>query len=546
MKRFLIPLPLLLVLGALSGRAQSAYDQMMQIAGYSTQNVPPPSEPVCAYCRVPSRGAQPWDHQPGCPSYRPRPETQVQTQQQSTPDPYADERGNYARVTYPDNQVEVYIPPTPIRDTPEGQAILSAIDDLTDAVGSLLMAGLRDLISWGFDKIYESTHREYHSSDPTKGWGILQVAQQKGKEGVWNNALHKWLLKPGKYDKYLILDPDNCAAQKDGKWGIVEVTDKGRVLVPCQYDEIKFYTRGGAGSPISFGVRDLGGNMHWLIGRCKHVDGKFSFVPYEGEWSSVDYSCKPIPGKDDEMPVIVAKDAKTGKAKILNWNTKVIFGRPWYDEIYDNVFLTGMVEHAWKINGLDFWYDFYRVEKDGKMGFVISQNSADYKTHGFSEEFLPCEYDEITPISNVIGWKETKRWASRIGDYGGKDMLVVEKDGRFGVGEPSWIKTRVTEDGKLPFKELTLMKIPFNGKDKLPVMMGIESDGRYVPLHPDGNGLWWYKPDGYTEDGRKKYLYTTVEGYVLSEVMDEIQQQLRANPKDWRLTEEEMAILRAK
>ena len=88
------------------------------------------------------------------------------------------------------------------------------------------------------------------------------------------------------------------------------------------------------------------------------------------------------------------------------------------------------------------------------------------------------------------------------------------------------------------------MRIPFNGKDKLSVMMGIEPDGRYVPLHPDGNGLWWYKPDGYTEDGRKKVLYTTVEGYVLSEVMDEIQQQIRANPKDWRLTEEEIRLLR--
>ena len=546
MKRNLTLILLSLVFCGMEAGAQSAYDQMMQIAGYSTQNVPPPSEPVCAYCRIPSRGAQPWDHQPWCDSYRPRPETQVQTQQQSTSDPYADERGNYARVTYPDNQIEVYIPPTPIRDTPEGQAILSAIDDLTDAVGSLLMAGMRDLISWGFDKIYESTHKEYHSSDPNKGWGALQVVEQKGKEGVWDNALHKWYLKPGKYDKYLILDPYNCAAQKDGKWGIVEVTDKGRVLVPCQYDEIKFFTRGGAGSPVALGVRDQGGNMHWMIGRCKLEDGKYVFVPYEGEWCSLEYSGKPIPGKDDdEMPVIVAKDAKTGKSKILNWNTKAIFGRPWYEENYDNIFLTGMVEKSKPVNGRDFWYDFYRVENGGKMGFVISQNSADYKTHGFSYEYLPCEYDEITPISNVIGWKETKRWTSRlIDDYGGKDLLVVEKDGRFGVGSPSWIKTRVTEDGKLPFKEVTLMKIPFNGKDKLPVMMGIEPDGRYVPLHPDGNGLWWYKPDGYTEDGRKKVLYTTVEGYVLSEVMAEIQQQIRANPKDWRLTEEEIRLLR--
>ena len=30
---------------------------------------------------------------------------------------------------------------------------------------------------------------------------------------------------------------------------------------------------------------------------------------------------------------------------------------------------------------------------------------------------------------------------------------------------------------------------------------------------------------------------------MLSEVMDEIQQQIRANPKDWRLTEEEIRLL---
>lgn len=544
MKRTLTFILLSLLFCGIEAGAQSAYDQMMQIAGYSNQNVPPPSEPVCAYCRIPTRGAHPWDHQPWCDSYRPRPETQSQPQAQQYSDPYADERGNYARVTYPDNQIEVYIPPTPIRDTPEGQAILSAIDELTDAVGSLLMVGMRDMISWGFDKIYESTHKEYHSAEPTKGWGILQVVDQKGKEGVWNNALHKWLLKPGKYDKYLILSPDICAAQKDGKWGIVEVTDNGRVLVPCQYDEINFYTRGGAGSPISLGVRDLGGNMHWLIGRCKHEDGKYVFVPYEGEWSSVDYSVKPDPRRDDgEMPVIVAKDAKTGHSKILNWNAKVIFGRPWYDEIYDNVYLTGMVEMDKPLNGIDFWYDFYRVEKGGKMGFVISQNSADYKTHGYSEEFLPCEYDEITPISNVIGWKETKRWASRLDHYGGKNMLVAEQDGRFGVGDPAWIVTRVTEDGKLPFKEVTVMRIPFNGKDKLTVMMCIEPDGKYVPLHPDGSYLSWFKPDGYTEDGKKRMVYTTVEGYVLWEVMDQIQEQLHANPKDWRLTEEEIRSL---
>ena len=76
MKRAIILL--LLVVGCLGASAQSAYEQMMQIAGYSSQNVPPPSEPVCAVCRIPAKNARPWDHQPWCDYYSPRPGTQVQ------------------------------------------------------------------------------------------------------------------------------------------------------------------------------------------------------------------------------------------------------------------------------------------------------------------------------------------------------------------------------------------------------------------------------------------------------------------------------------
>lgn len=534
MKRIFFLLTALLFFGCPGAFAQSALDQLNQIAGYANMNVPPPSEPVCAVCRIPMRGARPWDHKSWCEFYRPAPGTQVQTQSGSrVEDPYADERGNYTRVTYPQQQVEVYMPPTPIRDTPEGQAILQITEQLGYAAGNLMIEGLRDLFSWGFDRIYESTHREYHSADPEKGWGNLQVVKENGKEGVWDNVSHKWLVKPGKFDEFLILDPYNCAARKNGKWGLIEATDKGRELVPCQFDEVLFYTCYGTGSPVGLGVMDQGGNMHWIIGRTVLEDGKYVFIPYEGEWSSLDFSFKPIPGEDDNMVAIVAKDAKTGKSKVLNYSTKPIFGRSY--EQYDNVFLTGMVETE-RVGNVNTWYDFYRVENNGKTGFVVTQNSADYKANYMSYEMLECEYDEITPMANTIGWKEAKRWGSD--DYKGKELVIAEKNGRFGVGRPSRIKYK----DELPYRNIMVMKVPF-GDTKLPVIIGVKPDGEYEALHPDGMGVWLDKPMGYNEEGKLVLLHTSVHGYVLNEVMEDVQESLRTNPKDWNLTEDEISSI---
>lgn len=531
MKRSIILLVALF--GCACAFAQSAIDQLNQMAGYSNLNVPPPSEPVCAVCRVPMRGARPWDHHTWCEYYRPQPGTPSQQQSQQSSrveDPYADERGNYTRVTYPQQQVEVYVPPTPIRDTPEGQAILHATEQLGYAVGNLLIDGLRDLFSWGFDKIYESTHREYHSANPEKGWGNLQVVKEKGKEGVWNNVSHKWLVKPGKFDEFLVLDPYNCAVKKNGKWGLIEATDKGRELVPCQFDEVLFYTRYGTGSPIGLGVRDQGGNMHWMIGRTVLENGKYTFVPYEGEWCNLDFTFKPIPGEDDQMVAIVAKDAKTGKTKVLNYNTKPIFGRSY--ENYENVFLTGMVE-AKTVGGVNTWYDFYRVENGGKIGFVVTQDSPNYRTNYMSYEMLPCEYDEITPMANTIGWKEARRWGSD--DYKGKELVIAEKNGRFGVGAPYLFKNKE----ELPYKHVSVMKIPY-GDTKLPVIIGVTPDGEYEALHPNGWGIYYNKPMGYNEEGKLVLMHTSVHGYVLAEVIEEIKEALRTNPKNWNLTAEEI------
>ena len=531
MKRILVAMAAILAFGSSGAFAQSALEQMQQMAGYSNLNVPPPSEPVCAVCRIPARGARPWDHHSWCEFYRPEPGAQTQQQVSRAEDPYADERGNYNRVTYPQQQVEVYVPPTPIRDTPEGQAILAATEQLGYAVGNLMIEGLRELFSWGFDKIYESTHREYHSSDPEKGWGNLQVVNEKGKEGVWNNISHKWLVQPGKFDEFLVMDPYNCAARKNGKWGLIEATDKGRELVPCQFDEVLFYTRYGTGSPIAFGVRDKGGNMHWMIGHVVLQSGKYVFVPYQGEWSSLDFSFKPTTKEDEKMVAIVAKDAKTGKSKVLNYYSKPIFGQR-SDERYENVFLTGMVESK-TVNGRETWYDFYRVENEGKIGFVLSHNTADYKTYFMSYEMLPCEYDEITPLANTIGWKEARRWGSA--DYKGKELVIAEKNGRFGVGAPYLIKNKA----ELPYKDISIMKIPY-GNEKLPVIIGVKPDGEYEALHPNGWGVYYDKFMGYNEEGKKVMMHTSIHGYVLAEVMDEIKESLRTNPKDWNLTADEV------
>ena len=75
MKRIISILTALLLFGQTGIFAQSALDQLNQMAGYANMNVPPPSEPVCAICRIPMRGARPWDHHSYCDYYRPAPET---------------------------------------------------------------------------------------------------------------------------------------------------------------------------------------------------------------------------------------------------------------------------------------------------------------------------------------------------------------------------------------------------------------------------------------------------------------------------------------
>lgn len=82
MKRSIILLVALF--GCACAFAQSAIDQLNQMAGYSNLNVPPPSEPVCAVCRIPMRGARPWDHHTWCEYYRPQPGTPSQQQSQKS------------------------------------------------------------------------------------------------------------------------------------------------------------------------------------------------------------------------------------------------------------------------------------------------------------------------------------------------------------------------------------------------------------------------------------------------------------------------------
>lgn len=177
------------------------------------------------------------------------------------------------------------------------------------------------------------------------------------------------------------------------------------------------------------------------------------------------------------MVAIVAKDAKTGKTKVLNYNTKPIFGRSY--ENYENVFLTGMVE------------------------------------------------------AKTVGWKEARRWGSD--DYKGKELVIAEKNGRFGVGAPYLFKNKE----ELPYKHVSVMKIPY-GDTKLPVIIGVTPDGEYEALHPNGWGIYYNKPMGYNEEGKLVLMNTSVHGYVLAEVIEEIKEALRTNPKNWNLTAEEI------
>ncbi len=135
--------------------AQSALEQALEMAGNVNISIPPASPPACAYCGHLLREGV--GHYPGC-SYYPQSESSSSTSSSSRDEDYY----NTGTAQYRQEPEHViYVPPTPIRDTPEGRAMLGVAEELGYAMGSMLAEGLRDLFSWWWDKIYDSPHKEY-------------------------------------------------------------------------------------------------------------------------------------------------------------------------------------------------------------------------------------------------------------------------------------------------------------------------------------------------------------------------------------------------
>lgn len=514
---------LLLPSGGNKCHAQSALDALRSYG--ITPNVPPVSDPVCVYCganRSNSPRREP--HKKGYPCYEGDQNTSGQNQNFQ---PYtgsnnynANTTGDHRIVTYNQPQT-VYVPPKPIRETPEGQAMLQVAEAAGYAVGTLIAEGLFALGKKIFHGSSEKSDRHnYHNPNPDKQWGIWGIREQGGKEGIWDNMNGNWQIKPGKYTEIRMVDLNGSPMKsvKTGKWGIVSINDKGgKEIMPCEFDDVISYGAKYPGSPMALAVVDDEGYTHWIIGKVRQKE-PWDFVVWEGEYSNVELAFTPDPLSEFDDVAIIAKEYKTGKSKILNYYGKTMFGGR-EEEKYDDIILTGMIEVNDKtfkdLNGRDvtMWDDYYKVKNNGKMGYVVTQHTS-FADHSYgSYELLECEYDNITPLETQSYVYETmhNQYSSR----SSKDLVITEKNGKFGIGY-----TFMTDVKEPKYDDVGIVNIRDADGDLMPVAITKEGN-KYTARRLDGIPMYW-------DDGSE------VQANDFLKVIDRLNKHAKACPHAWR------------
>lgn len=476
----------------LSARGQSAWDQAREMAGNANLSVPPASPPACAYCGHLLREGV--GHYPGCSFYPKNNSSQAAASSSHDEDYYNTGSAQYQR----EPEHVIYVPPTPIRDTPEGQAMLAVAEELGYAMGSMLAEGLKDLISWGFDKIYDSTHKEYHGLGHGRQNGPYAVVAKNGKYGVWDNNRHRWHAKPA-FSSITVTCLDAAPAQDayTGKWGIYNIRDKKEV-VPFQFDECKYFPQGGAKDPVVLGYKDAGGNMHWKLGSWSNVNedgftkgsgisaGQYWFDFWDGEYSSVELTHT---GRGD-MALLV-KDYKTGKSAVRTSGGGRFFS--WTengDRAYDEIQLTGMSANKLDKNGqVEYYNDFYIVCNNGRKGYAYAVSKPNHKRVIAAYQLLPCDYDEVTVIRSLV--PEGLKLSSVFNDLDGYNYLLVRKNGRYGLGATH------SESVKNPSYLSCILASCRDDKNSIRHFFVVQrEDGVYEALSPTG-GTMYYR-DGNT------------------------------------------------
>ena len=467
--------------------AQSALEQALEMAGNVNISIPPASPPACAYCGHPLREGV--GHYPGC-SYYPRSESSSSTSSSSRDEDYY----NTGTAQYRQEPEHViYVPPTPIRDTPEGRAMLGVAEELGYAMGSMLAEGLRDLFSWGWDKIYDSTHKEYHGLGHGRQNGPYAVVQKNGKWGVWDNNRHRWHAKPA-FSSITVTCLEAAPAQdaKTGKWGLYNVKEKKEV-VPFMFDECKYFPEGGAKDPVALGYKDAGGNMHWKLGSWSNVDeygfvkgtggtyGQSWFDFWDGEYSSVELTHT---GRGDLA--LLVKDYQSGKSAVRTAGGGRFFS--WTEngeESFEEIQLTGMSANRYNKNGeVEYYNDFYIVGNNGKKGYAYAVSKPDHKRVIAAYQLLPCDYEEITVVRSLV--PEGLKLSSVFNDMDGYNYLLVRKNGRYGLG------ATYNESVKNPCYLSCILSACRDEKNNRRHFFVVQrEDGVYEALSPTGGNMYY-------------------------------------------------------
>lgn len=188
------------------------------------QNIPPVSEPVCAYCDARFTRGEP--HKSWCPSY-------VAPTQQAAEQPAAAPRKSS------DQQYNEFL------STPTGMIAHT----VTSALGQTLAGWISGESTPNFSSLVED-RPELTNNNPGKSNGANNVVydERSGRVGIWNNNSRRWLLKPWYYEDLIINDLNAIRAKKkvkkEEKWGIID--SENRTLVPFEF-----------GSTLGFQGKDL-------------------------------------------------------------------------------------------------------------------------------------------------------------------------------------------------------------------------------------------------------------------------------------------------
>jgi len=289
----------------------------------------------------------------------------------------------------------------------------------------LAEALVSDLLSTEFDFGFDGK-QTFSASGDGKSNGKYVVVRDERSDGVgiYDNSRHKWLIKPLKYSQLDISDLEAVVAQlyKNGKWGMIDANDKGKVLIPFDYQSAE--SLGPGGVKVFYDEKGKEGPCHIY----KPVD-----TSHGTEWEEVQGEFTGAKSyKKSRQVLVVEQDGKKG---VMYNNGAYAVEPAWEDVIpaYDimdqEVYLTRIttgwglqygqavvLPNVYESITVDTDPNYILVQKGGKKGVMNIRG----------KKVIDTVFDKISKYSSKTSTQKDKKY------------IQVESGGKYGL---------YTEDG---------------------------------------------------------------------------------------------------